>query len=129
MKEVFRANHSDPIMLGDLADELACRTTTAAIELKKEVNRRILTSSCGQGAKRDSGTPLSEADLQAALETDTFSKLAGLLPEDSVQAEVATLDPSSIVLMLTFTQDATGRRFIPRDAVRAISARSGAPVV
>jgi signal transduction histidine kinase len=46
----------------------------------------------------------------------------------ALQAEVATLDPSSIVLMLTFTQDATGRRFIPRDAVRAISARSGAPL-
>lgn len=46
----------------------------------------------------------------------------------AVQAEVETLDPSSIVLMLTFTQDATGRRFIPRDAVRAISARSGAPL-
>ncbi|MFZ0099628.1 MAG: ATP-binding protein [Gemmobacter sp.] len=46
----------------------------------------------------------------------------------AVQAEVEALDPSSIVLMLTFTQDATGRRFIPRDAVRSISARSGAPL-
>jgi signal transduction histidine kinase len=46
----------------------------------------------------------------------------------AVQAEVEALDPSSIVLMLTFTQDATGRRFIPRDAVRAISGRSGAPL-
>lgn len=122
MKEVFRANHSDPIMLGDLADELACRTTTAAIELKKEVNRRILTSSCGQGAKRDSGTPLSEADLQAALETDTFSKLAGLLPEDSVQAEVAKsriadlrqrlLDLSNRNRLLNFKHSARSVRYV-----------------
>lgn len=47
---------------------------------------------------------------------------------DALLAGIAPLDPSSIVLMLTMTQDATGRRFVPRNAVRSISARSGAPL-
>lgn len=47
---------------------------------------------------------------------------------DALYTEVARLDPSAIVLMLTFVQDATGRRFIPREAVRAVSAISAAPV-
>lgn len=46
----------------------------------------------------------------------------------ALHAEVAKLDPSAIVLMLTFTQDATGLRFIPREAVRSVSEVSAAPI-
>ena len=123
MKEIFRANSSDPVTLNDLAEELARRTTTtAAIKLKQEVEQRIPTPPRGQETKRDSAPPPSEADLQAELDIATFSKLAGLLPKDSVQAQAAKprvadlrqrlLDLSNRNRLLNFKHSARGVRYV-----------------
>lgn len=45
-----------------------------------------------------------------------------------INAEVSRLDPRSIVLVLTVFRDSTGRRFVPREAVRMIATASAAPV-
>ena len=81
-----------------------------------------------------SGTAGFDRDMMGRAKAALGDEFAGLtvsyvsdLPLDGYVAAARGYDRDTILLLLTFLRDSTGRSMVPRDAAAAIAATSGAP--
>lgn len=98
---------------------------TVELARRMQPQARRIVAMAGSGPFDRTWEPRVRAEL-AGVDGLELEFVSGLTLE-GFQGVAASLDPTTILLILTIFEDATGRNFTPVNAAELIAARSGAP--